>query len=382
MPPTNPKISVIMSVYNGAEYLQEAIGSIINQTYSNFEFIIIDDCSTDNSLEIIQHNAAQDERIVLVQNPENLGLIKSLNKAIKLANGELIARQDADDISSLERFEKEVAVLQQQPDCALVSCNLQIIQKNDKTAASITTLDCDPLLVSWYLLFYNHIGGHSQVMYRRDVVLSLGGYSESHLYMEDFELWCRIARTGLHLVILPEPLLTYRKHEQSVSAQKQQQQALNCYKQAQANLQDLLDQPVPMNTVKDLIGFWKGKRTDIFGLSHRLFPSGSKAKLVHETLVRVRDSFLHKYQGQQSATQVAKEIDAAIAQQFSYWLRSPLTRNHSIISKLIISRYLLYWSPLGLPTAWLIWLFRLPIDLSFSILRRTSLFTHLQHIFS
>ena len=108
-------VSVIMSNYNTPEeYLRESIESILNQTYSHIEFIIVDDCSTDNSLNVIK--SYKDDRIVLIENTENLGLTKSLNKALKQAKGEFVARMDADDISLPTRFEKQVAFLKQNSD--------------------------------------------------------------------------------------------------------------------------------------------------------------------------------------------------------------------------------------------------------------------------
>ena len=101
-----PKVSVVMSVHNGSHYLHEAVESILNQTFTDFEFITIDDFSTDSSWEILTKYADQDQRIKLFKNEENLGLTKSLNKGLKLAQGDYIARQDADDVSLPERFEK------------------------------------------------------------------------------------------------------------------------------------------------------------------------------------------------------------------------------------------------------------------------------------
>lgn len=371
---TTPKISVLMSAYNGADYLQETIDSILNQTYSDFEFIAIDDCSTDNTWEILQRNAEQDSRMVLVKNEENLGLIRSLNKGLNLAKGEFIARQDADDISMRDRFEKEIVVIDKQPDCVLVSGNIQVVRNNDKKIVEIIRRDCEPFLVNWYLLFHNHLAGHSQVMYRRDVALSIGGYSEAHSYMEDYELWCRLARTGKRLVILPDILLTYRRHSQSVSVQKREQQLLNDYKLVQDNLQRLLNEAVPMDTVKALVGFWKGKRLRLMAQTHHKFPTADKAHLVHTMNLKIRDAFIRNHQGEPSPSEIREKLDALIAQQFIYWLRSPLTSRHNIGSKVLISRYALLWSPVDMPLAWFTWLLRSPIDSGVTVLRKLGIF--------
>ncbi len=126
----NPKVSVIMSVYNGDKYLREAIESILNQTFTDFEFIIVNDGSTDNSLEIIE--SYDDERIKTINNKKNIGLTKSLNKALKFAKGKYIARQDADDVSLPNRFEKQVEYLDSHPEVALVGTSVYLIDENGK----------------------------------------------------------------------------------------------------------------------------------------------------------------------------------------------------------------------------------------------------------
>ncbi|NET30792.1 MAG: glycosyltransferase [Cyanothece sp. SIO1E1] len=359
-----------MSVYNGADYLQEAIDSILSQTYTGFEFVILDDCSIDGTWDILRKNADRDSRIVLIQNEENLGLIRSLNKGLKAAQGEFIARQDADDISSNSRLEKEVKILDEQADCVLVSSNIQVVENDNKKVIEVMHRYCEPDLIAWYLLFYNRIAGHSQVMYRRDFVLSLGGYSEDHPYIEDYELWCRIARTKKKLVILPEIFLTYRRHSQSVSAQKVQEQQVNRIQQVKNNLQALLQRDIPIEEAKYLMGFWKANRTTIFDPWHHRFPPASKAALVHLRLKEIKNRFLEEYQISDDNSKLAQQLDTLIGKQFLYWLRSPLTSRHSLHSKFQVSRYALAWSPFGLPKAWLIWLLRLPVDAAISILRK------------
>lgn len=363
------KVSVLMSVYNGSEYLQESIDSILNQTFTDFEFIIIDDCSTDNTEAILQQNADRDQRVVLVKNSENLGLIKSLNKGLAIAQGDYIARQDADDISLPHRLEQEVAILDQQPDCVLVSCNLQVIQDSGTKIVEVMDRVCASELVSWYLLFYNHIGGHSQVMYRRSHALKLGGYSEAWLYVEDYEFWCRFARTKQKLVILPETLLTYRRHGKSVSAQKAGEQEINVIRQVQSNLSQLTGKEITTEETKVLIGFWKGTLKIASRDAHHRFPDGSKAEFIHLRSLEIKQSFVQEYAPFFGAD-LDKQIHRAISGQFLAWLQSPLTSHHSIWSKVQISQYALRWNPLNVPIGWFIWLLRLPFDTVTSVFRK------------
>ena len=127
-------ISVIMSVYNGEKYLVQAIDSILNQTYQNFEFIIIDDCSTDNSSHILQEYAKKDSRIKIIKKEKNIGIkgfIENLNLGISIAKGKYIARMDADDISLPERFQKQVNFLEKNSDFSLCFSNAKILQENN-----------------------------------------------------------------------------------------------------------------------------------------------------------------------------------------------------------------------------------------------------------
>jgi glycosyltransferase involved in cell wall biosynthesis len=125
--PKNPKLSVIMSVHNGEKYLREAIESILNQTFTDFKFIIINDGSTDNSLAIIR--SYDDKRIRILNNGTNIGLTKSLNKALKQAKGKYIARQDADDVSLPDRFEAQLKYFVQYPEVALLGTSTYIINQ-------------------------------------------------------------------------------------------------------------------------------------------------------------------------------------------------------------------------------------------------------------
>jgi glycosyltransferase involved in cell wall biosynthesis len=120
-------ITVLMPVYNGEDYLRDSIESILSQTYLNFEFIIIDDGSTDSSLEIINSYAKQDKRIIVRKNEHNIGLAKSLNAGIKLAKGRYIARQDADDLSSADRLDIQLSYALSHPQVDLIGSNSYVI---------------------------------------------------------------------------------------------------------------------------------------------------------------------------------------------------------------------------------------------------------------
>ncbi|MFX0186796.1 MAG: glycosyltransferase family 2 protein [Candidatus Hodarchaeota archaeon] len=175
-----------MSVYNGEKAVSKAIESIINQTYKNFEFIIIDDGSKDNSLEIIKNYANKDKKIRVIRNRENLGLAKSLNKAIRLSSADYIARQDYDDISLPHRLEKQLKFLQENPLLAFCGCNVKLKEGDLNFIKFFEYED----------IFKNQIiencFAHSTIFIRREVFDLYGYYNEKLRHGQDFELWCRL----------------------------------------------------------------------------------------------------------------------------------------------------------------------------------------------
>jgi glycosyltransferase involved in cell wall biosynthesis len=204
----DPLVTVLMPVYNAAEFLSDAIESILNQTLTNFEFLIIDDGSNDASVSIIK--SYNDKRIRLVRNETNLGLPATLNKGIKIADCELIARMDADDISYPDRLQMQYNYMKNNPDCALLSAWAREIDEKGETIY----LEKWPDFTYNYNLNFECVIYHPTVMYRRNAVLNAGGYSIP--YCEDYDLWWRIARL-YKIHNLSEILLDYRSTNQSIS---------------------------------------------------------------------------------------------------------------------------------------------------------------------
>jgi len=192
-----------MSVYNGVTHLKKSIDSILNQTFKNFEFIMIDDASIDSSLQIIQSYQAKDNRIILIRNEKNLGLTKSLNKALTIAKGKLVARQDADDLSVETRLEKQYEFLMENPDIILISSSASIIDsKGNEIHPKHYKLSSEQ--IEKYLRRQNVIV-HGSVMFRKNEIMELGGYREHFRYAQDYDLWLRIIDKH-KIYILPEYL--------------------------------------------------------------------------------------------------------------------------------------------------------------------------------
>ena len=189
-----PKVTVVMSVYNGEAHIHEAIGSILGQTMTDWEFLIVDDGSTDDTATILKHYASNDCRFKIVKNTNNIGLTKSLNRGIKLARGKYIARQDADDKSLPERLEKQVQFLEANTDYFLIGTDYEIIDEHSniigKPEIPVPINNHEiKAAISKYNTFV-----HSFVMFRNDVSRIGYFYDTGYKYSQDYELWTRILK--------------------------------------------------------------------------------------------------------------------------------------------------------------------------------------------
>lgn len=213
-----PQITVLMPVYNGERYLREAIESILGQTYIDFEFLIIDDGSIDNSLNII--DSYNDQRINVVRNERNIGVAASLNRGLDVAKGKYIARMDADDISHFIRLEKQVKFLDSHPEIPMVGAQTQTIDQEGKIKSSRETkFSTENIGIRWSLMFDNSFS-HSSVMFRREVIWDqFFGYDVGKIACEDFDLWSRVVEKYA-VQNLPQILIMHRIHPESVMALK------------------------------------------------------------------------------------------------------------------------------------------------------------------
>ena len=205
-----PKVSVIMSVYNGEKYLREAVDSILNQTFKDFEFIIINDGSTDKTSEILENY--NDPRIVIINNQENIGLTKSLNKGLKIAKGEYIARMDADDVSLPERLEKMVNFLNKNNDIGLLGSSFIIVDEKGRELKTYRFVTGNNEIKK-KLLSGNYFGSE---MFRSACLEKVGFYREEFRYAQDYDLCLRIAEFW-DVANIAEPLYNLRVNLQSIS---------------------------------------------------------------------------------------------------------------------------------------------------------------------
>lgn len=200
-------LTVLMPVYNAEKFISAAIDSILQQTFQDFEFLVIDDGSTDNSISIIK--SYNDPRIRLIQNEANSGISATLNKGILLSSTELIARMDADDISHPGRLQKQYDFFQETPECALLSCWVNVITEDEK----LIRTEQFKSKYYYYNLTFDCWMYHPTVMYKRSAVLDVGGYRSK--YAEDFDLFWELSRK-YRIDNLEEVLLDYRATSQSL----------------------------------------------------------------------------------------------------------------------------------------------------------------------
>ncbi|WP_340481002.1 glycosyltransferase [Vibrio anguillarum] len=207
----NPLVSVIISAYNAEKYISEALKSLINQSYDNIEIIIINDGSTDKTLDII--NSHKDLRTRVISRP-NKGLVYSLNEAIGIAKGELICRMDADDVCKLDRIEKQVAVFNSYRSVDFVFTGVELIDDSSEFV-------CDAWVgsrteeitgrIEWYNTIY-----HPTVMFKKELIDKYGDYHSLNDCYEDKDLWLRFKRQGVNFHFLNDKLLQYRLCSNSI----------------------------------------------------------------------------------------------------------------------------------------------------------------------
>lgn len=211
---SGPKVSIIMSVFNGQCHLKECIDSILSQTYRDFEFIIINDGSDDQTSEIVKEY--NDSRIRAF-NQENLGLTKSLNRAIGLSSGNYIARIDADEIAMPNRLAAQVEFLDSNPDIGLVGSFYLNTNSSGQLLHKIETPVLDKDIREG--LQKTNVIAHGSVMIRKEVFNNVGLYNEDFKYVQDFELWGRICKS-YKMHNLPEFLLKRKITDESLSSDR------------------------------------------------------------------------------------------------------------------------------------------------------------------
>jgi glycosyltransferase involved in cell wall biosynthesis len=211
-----------MGVYNSEKYLAEAIESILTQSFSDFEFIIVNDGSTDNSFSICDRYANADDRVQIISNTTNIGLTKSLNIAIRLSRGRYIARMDGDDISLPQRLQKQIEYMDNFPEIGILGTYYAEVGPDSVIIAKKVSFPIEPIILNWRLLFENPIP-HPTILVKREVYETVKGYDPTWKYSQDYDLFTR-ASLFTKLANYPEILLLRRPHENSISKSNNKEQ--------------------------------------------------------------------------------------------------------------------------------------------------------------
>lgn len=234
-------ITVLMAVHNGAEFLTQSVASILNQTLSDFEFIIINDGSTDGSADVV--GAFHDSRIILLTNSQRIGLTASLNRGLSRAKGVYIARMDADDVSLPRRLELQAAYLDAHPEVGVLGSAIRGLDANNSVGSIERPVAQSHAVIRWFQC-YSSPFTHSAVMMRRDALLRVGGYNPEFQTAQDRDLWQRLDAVT-RLANLPDVLLYLRRHEASISAVHRVEQKRNAAKVGQRMMSTILGEEVP-----------------------------------------------------------------------------------------------------------------------------------------
>lgn len=292
-----PRVSVITTVYNGERFLAEAIESILVQTFTAFEYILVDDASTDRSPHILQAYAARDRRLVLVRNPANLQISASLNRGLHLARGEYVAILDQDDLAHPERLSRQVAFLDAQAGIGVLGTQIQRIDADGRRLRPVT-FPTSPELSRWRILFGSPCQ-HSTVMLRRCLALQAGGYPPRLWWAADYNLLASLLRcTGI--TNLADTLGSLRCHPDQTSMLFSQAQKGQVWLLMHAMLVERLGLRLPLDQIGRLYHALRQQRLDDAGALH------SAADL----LLAIRERYL---QVEQPDPTVCTAIDADCA---------------------------------------------------------------------
>ncbi len=211
--PCCPVISVLMPAYNTERYILQSVQSVLGQTFEDFELLVIDDCSTDETAKIL--SSIQDRRLRVLHNERNLGVVGSLNHGMGEARGRYVARMDADDLCLPTRFVKQKAYLDQHPDVVMVGTEMSVLDKGQVRRSRLPP-DPDPMMLRWQFYTSNPVG-HPSMMLRAAAIKPLHGYlREAFQYAEDFDFSHRMLRLG-SIAVVPEFLVVYRRHHANLT---------------------------------------------------------------------------------------------------------------------------------------------------------------------
>jgi hypothetical protein len=311
------KLSVVMAVHNGEAYVRESIDSVLSQTISDFEFIIVDDASTDTTRTILCEYERRDSRISILFNDTNLGPYPSANRALTAARGDVIARQDADDVSPSDRFAVQLRALSSADGVALVTGDVAVFPEHRGDGGVVNgPPDWQPRL-EWELLFSNAIGAGAHVMFPRLIAGAPILFPCRYRYAEDYGLWCRLTRLGR--VVCPRHVVyRYRRHSSSITSRRSAEQRDCLSRLMQEHVSQFLRSAPSIEAVGEISRFWRHQG------NRPLAGAGS----VMAMLVELRASFLAQIEarfGPSERTELERQIEETLQERMAYWTFRSMT---------------------------------------------------------
>jgi hypothetical protein len=252
---TAPRVTVLMPVFNREQFIDEAVRSVVEQDFADFELLIVDDGSTDATPQLLRHWTQRDARIVVVTLPENRGIPTALNAGLAHARGRYVARLDSDDLIMPGRLAAQAAVLDSTPEVILVSCAYELIDVAGNYLDTWRGEETHEVVVH-LLNFYNIVGGGGQVMFRRAEVLEEGGYAVAYPSSEDYDLWVRLLRRG-RILSLPLVGMKQRQHSARSTVKYGTRKRANWTAIMGRSLSLYLQRPVSEAEIAALITVWR-----------------------------------------------------------------------------------------------------------------------------
>lgn len=306
-------LSVVMAVRDGEQFVRDAVESVLAQTVTDFEFLIVDDASRDATPRILCEYELRDSRITVLHNERSLGPYPSLNRALRRARGDVIARHDADDLSPPRRFAGQLAALASAPGVTLVTGAVEVFGATRKRRRrKIQPTVWQPRL-EWELLFYNAVGAGGHTVFPRVVQGRPVFFSEDYPYAEDYALWCDLCRLGK--VVCPSQVVySYRRHKSSISSRKAAEQSDCGTKIRRAHQRRYLSSSIGPNDAIELTEFWLGEGC---------VPTGGRARHIASTFVDLRTNFLRdiaRRHGPADSTVLCAEIDRMLIKRLGHLL--------------------------------------------------------------
>lgn len=249
-----PRVSVLMAAFNAAEFVSEAVEDILCQTMSDFELVVVEDGSSDDTLSILQGYAREDDRIVLLENRRNIGLPASLNHGLARCRAPIVARADADDRYMRDRLEQQLRFMEDHPEVGLLSCAIEKIDENGNKlfVAHFPARDGEIRMRELFINSFTHPGA----MFRKDLVQEIGGYDVTYSVAQDADLWARLRRRT-KAANLDLPLVRYRKHSRSASQAPSMEREQLRLTVRQRAIEEYLRRPVSLDEAGAMVDtFW------------------------------------------------------------------------------------------------------------------------------